>query len=104
MVRAKQNSVLWQRILGSVSELETRLRGDESATFEVVKVRIESDFSQSDHDLNSVESGQFAIEKGRAAGDLLGRRLILRRSATHSGRDVGIGEPETIIAIGGGRL
>ena len=97
MVASEQVEAVRQQVLGSVSEDVGRAARNDAHLQEVREVSIPGNFAEADDDLDARQSLKFRREMPGAGSDLLGGRLVTRRSAADDGGDPGMAELQTIV-------
>ena len=104
MVCGEQMQPVGEKVACAVGEAVLGFADDNSGLKEEGKITVERDFAEADHDTDARESLNFSREVGAAVANLLGQRLIARRSAANDGGDPGVAKLEAIVAIGGTRF
>ncbi len=101
MIRGEENLSAWQVVRGSVAELVRRFVGQKAFSLGVIQIRIEANASQGDDEANVLQAIQLSIKESGAIDDFSRRRFVLRRRAADSGRNIGVGQDETVVAMFG---
>src|SRR5262249_52895685 len=89
--------------LGAMRKLEERAGGNDAALLQKLEVAVPSDFSQRE-DRARLEKFYFALEVIATIRDLAGEWLVVRRRAATGGRNVGVDQLQSIVAVKGSGL
>src|ERR1035438_5809107 len=82
-----------------MSEVQTNFTGEQSGTFGMPQISVEGDLAQRNHHLHIPQYRQFAIQILRTVCQLVGERLVIRRSAADRSRDVAVVEFESVVTM-----
>ena len=90
MVGAHENRRSGNLILYVVAERVRRAAANDAAVAQDAKIRVERQFAQRHHAFQILQQRQLALQILPASAELLGCRLIIRRSAAHRRGDIRI--------------
>src|SRR5215467_14014776 len=104
VVAAEQNrEAVAEAGLAAVAERGAGAGADAVGGCEKSQVGVVADLAQRDDDADAGEGGQLGGQVAAAAGDLVGRRLVVGRGAAGGGDDVGVAQGEAVVGALRGR-
>src|SRR5262249_44813301 len=89
--------------LGTMRKLEKRARSNGAALLQKLEGAVPSDFSQRENRFGP-QDFKLVFKINAAARNFSERRFVVRRRATASGDNVGVGQLQSIVAMKGSKL